>query len=169
MLEQYERNKFYFAKSKFRSSFSLDKKDVSYINKKGLNELQQHAKEFITKRLAPAFPYKDGKQTPYRGHPVFKAQHALAFCCRNCLFKWYKIPKGRQLSEEEINNIVKIIMNWIEKQKENYEIKEKILLYGLGMTNKAIITPITNPPAPIIAGSTQPESKLNPETSFNVT
>ena len=47
--------------------------------------LRLHARDLITKRLAPAEPYKDGKQTPYRGHPVFVAQHATATCCRSSL------------------------------------------------------------------------------------
>ncbi len=29
-----------------------------------------------------AEPRNDGKQTPFRGHPVFTAQHATATCCR---------------------------------------------------------------------------------------
>jgi uncharacterized protein DUF4186 len=33
----------------------------------GPEGVRKHAAEFIAKRLAPAFPYKDGKQTPYRG------------------------------------------------------------------------------------------------------
>jgi exodeoxyribonuclease V alpha subunit len=117
MLEQYYRNKPYLARSKFRSSFILDEKDISYINKVGLDKIKEHAFEFISKRLAPAKPFKDGKQTPYSGHPVFKAQHALAFCCRNCLMKWWKLEKGRELSEEEIEGILKIIIEWIKNKK----------------------------------------------------
>lgn len=35
-----------------------------------------------------------GRQTPYRGHPVFVAQHAAATCCRTCLERWHAIPAG---------------------------------------------------------------------------
>ena len=55
----------------------------------------------LAKRLAPAEPYKDGKQTPYRGRPVFVAQHATATCCRTCLEKNHGIEKGRELWAEE--------------------------------------------------------------------
>lgn len=41
--------------SKFRSSFHLKQKDIDYINEKGLETIRQHAKEFITKREAPAY------------------------------------------------------------------------------------------------------------------
>ena len=52
-------------------------------------------------------------------HPVFIAQHATATCCRGCLFKWYKIPKDRNLTDKEINTIVNIIMLWIKKEYDS--------------------------------------------------
>ncbi len=104
-----------FKNSKFRSKFNLKEKDLIYIQEKGLETIKNHAKDFITNRLAPAFPQNDGKQTPFRGHPVFIAQHATATCCRGCLEKWWKIPKGRTLSEKEIEFIVEIIMTWISQ------------------------------------------------------
>ena len=64
--------------SKFRSSFHLKDKEKNYIKEKGLNTIESHAKDFITKRLAPANPINDGKQTPMKGHPVFIAEHATA-------------------------------------------------------------------------------------------
>lgn len=67
------------------------------------------------KRLAVK-PLNDGHQTPYKGHPVFIAQHATATCCRKCLNKWYKIAENKTLTEDEITSILNIIMKWIEKQ-----------------------------------------------------
>src|SRR3989338_10464836 len=67
--------------SRFRVRFRLDEKDRAYIEKSGLPKIKKHAYDFIEKRLAPAQPKNDGKQTPFRGHPVFKAQHATATCC----------------------------------------------------------------------------------------
>ena len=75
------------AKSDFRSKFKLKQKDKDYIFQKGLNTIEQHAYDFISKRLAPADIPNDGKQTPMKGHPVFIAQHATACCCRGCLFR----------------------------------------------------------------------------------
>ncbi len=37
---------------------------------KGLPTVLEHAKGFIAERLAPANPRNDGKQTPFRGHPI---------------------------------------------------------------------------------------------------
>jgi len=58
----------------------------------------------------------DGKQTPMRGHPVFIAQHATATCCRGCLNKWYQIAKDKELSNSEVDFVVRIIMWWINKE-----------------------------------------------------
>ena len=104
------------AKSKFRSRFKLRDKEKQYIQEKGLDKIRSHAEDFISKRLAPADISNDGKQTPMRGHPVFIAQHATATCCRGCLEKWHKIPKGRDLTGVEQKYIVDIIMEWIKRQ-----------------------------------------------------
>ena len=104
------------AKSTFRSRFKLKEKDKAYLNQKGIDTIRSHAKDFISKRLAPAEIPNDGKQTPMRGHPVFIAQHATATCCRGCLEKWHKIPKGRVLTEQEQKYVVNVIMEWIKRQ-----------------------------------------------------
>ena len=106
------------SKSKFRSSFSLKQKDKKYTKEKGIKIVEEHAKDFIGKRLAPKVIPNDGKQTPYKGHPVFIAQHATATCCRNCLYKWHKILPNKILTEEEKSYVVKVIMTWISKELE---------------------------------------------------
>ena len=104
------------AKSDFRSRFHLTKKDKEYISQKGLPTIRRHAEDFIAKRLAPAVIPNDGKQTPMRGHPVFLAQHATGCCCRGCFYKWHHIPAGRELTKEEQQYVVSVLMAWIEKQ-----------------------------------------------------
>lgn len=103
-------------RSKFRSGFHLSEKDIEYIDEKGLDLIRSHAADFVAKRLAPAVIPNDGKQTPMRGHPVFIAQHACACCCRGCLNKWYRVPQGRALTENEQGRIVKLLMTWIERE-----------------------------------------------------
>lgn len=107
------------SKSSFRSSFHLRKYMLKYIDEKGLPTIRSHAKDFIEKHLAPAYPLNDGKQTPMKGHPVFIAEHATATCCRSCLEKWHHIPKGRELTSNEKNYILELIMAWIEKELKN--------------------------------------------------
>ena len=104
------------SKSAFRSRFHLSKKDKEYIAEKGLATIRKHAEDFVAKRLAPAVIPNDGKQTPMRGHPVFIAQHATGCCCRGCFFKWHHIPAGRQLTGEQQQYAVAVLMAWIEKQ-----------------------------------------------------
>ena len=102
--------------SKFRSKFKLNQKDKDYIAAKGLETIKDHAFQFINARVAPDFPKNDGKQTPMRGHPVFIAQHATATCCRGCISKWHGIEKGRALNEREVEFVVALIIEWIERQ-----------------------------------------------------
>ena len=111
------------SKSKFRSSFKLKEKDIEYVKTNGLEKIVSHAYDIINKRLRPKIIENDGKQTPMNGHPVFIAQHATATCCRSCLYKWHKIKQNKQLSEQEVEYVVNIIMKWIEKQynKESEE------------------------------------------------
>lgn len=104
------------SRSKFRRIFKLDAKDIDYIDRLGLAKIEEHARDFINKRLAPAEPKNDGKQTPFKGHPVFKAQHATATCCRGCLAKWHGIAKDRALKSGEIDRAVAVIMWWIESK-----------------------------------------------------
>lgn len=103
-------------RSTFRAKFHLSEKDRAYIEKNGIEVIRSHCKDFISKRLAPSLIPNDGKQTPMRGHPVFVAQHACACCCRGCLQKWYKIPKNIQLSDDQQNRIVNLLMYWIEEE-----------------------------------------------------
>ena len=103
------------SKSKFRNSFKLKDKDKIYINEKGIEAIQQHAEIFIKNRIAPKYIENDGKQTPMKGHPIFIAQHATATCCRECLYKWHKIEKNKDLTIEEQEYIINLIMEWINK------------------------------------------------------
>ena len=104
------------ANSKFRSRFRLSDADRRYIAKEGIDTIRRHAEDFIRMRLAPANPQNDGRQTPMRGHPVFVAQHATATCCRGCLARWWKIPKGTEIPPERQSRIVDFLMAWIERE-----------------------------------------------------
>jgi hypothetical protein len=102
--------------SKFRSRFRLGDKERAYIAEKGMEAVAVHAREMVSRRLAPAVPLNDGKQTPMRGHPVFIAQHATATCCRSCLAKWHGIPAGQAMGEGEQAHAVEAILRWIAAQ-----------------------------------------------------
>lgn len=106
------------AKSAFRSKFHLQGKELEYLRHKGLSTVCQHARDFVQKRLAPASIANDGKQTPFRGHPVFVAQHATACCCRGCLQKWYGIVQGRELTADEQLYIVTVLESWLRMEMQ---------------------------------------------------
>jgi hypothetical protein len=99
----------------FRAKFHLRGRDRVTAELRGPATMRLHARDLIARRLAPAEPRNDGKQTPYRGHPVFVAQHATATCCRSCLERSHQIPKGRELTREEIGYVVDVISRWIER------------------------------------------------------
>ena len=104
------------SESDFRSRIHLEEKERDYLRRKGIEQVLAHGADFIEKRLSPARPANDGKQTPWRNHPVFVAQHATATCCRTCLEKWHEIPKGRELSEEEKRYILEVIERWLTSE-----------------------------------------------------
>ena len=105
------------SKSKFRSSFHLNKTMKEYVSNKGLDKIKEDAYNLINSRIKPKNPKNDGKQTPMKQvHPVFIAQHACACCCRGCIEKWYNISKDKELNNEEVNYIVSILMEWIKKE-----------------------------------------------------
>lgn len=109
-------------KSKFRSSFKLGLKDIKYVEQKGMDTIVSHAKDFVASRLADKSKFKDGKQTPMHGHPVFIAQHATATCCRECLSKWHHIEHSHVLTNEEQEYVVSVIIAWIKLQIKNFDI-----------------------------------------------
>jgi len=104
------------AGSRFRRRFALGAKDREYLDKKGLSTVLEHARDLIARRLAPAAPANDGRQTPFRGHPVFVAQHATATCCRGCLAKWHAIPRGAELTDEQQAHVIATLERWLRAE-----------------------------------------------------
>lgn len=101
--------------SPFRAKFVLTDKDRAYARAKGKAVIARHAHELLRSRVGDAEPKADGRQTPWRGHPVFTAQHATACCCRGCIAKWHHIAAGRRLTDEEVDRLAALIMAWIER------------------------------------------------------
>lgn len=93
--------------------FMLGDPEKEYVNSRGMDILRLHATDFISKRIAPACPKNDGRQTPTRGHPVFIAQHATGCNDRTALEEFFEIPKGEELNENQVTLVVDIILHWI--------------------------------------------------------
>ena len=95
--------------------FVLAEPEQEYVTSRGMDILRLHAADFVKKRLAPANPKNDGRQTPTKGHPVFIAQHACGCNDRASVEQFYGIEKGRPLSADEVDMIVDVILKWIEE------------------------------------------------------
>ncbi|HEV2775471.1 MAG TPA: DUF4186 domain-containing protein [Solirubrobacteraceae bacterium] len=100
----------------FRARFRLRGRERAIVQLHGMAAVRGHAEDLFAKRVAPAQPRKDGQQTPYRGHPVFVAQHATATCCRTCLERWHDIPTGEALDADQQAYAVDVICRWIERE-----------------------------------------------------
>jgi hypothetical protein len=100
----------------FRARFHLRGRERALVQLRGLQAIRAHAEDVISRRVAPAMPHKDGRQTPYRGHAVFVAQHATGTCCRGCLERNHHIARGHQLTAHERDYVVDVIMRWIVRE-----------------------------------------------------
>lgn len=103
------------SRSRFRARFRLGYRDGAYLRSRGIDEVMRHARSFVEERLAPAYPPRDGRQTPMRGHPAFVAQHATGTCCRSCLAKWHGIASGHPLSSAEVDHVLAAIRRWLSR------------------------------------------------------
>jgi hypothetical protein len=104
------------AASAFRRKFKLQGRERAYLEMWGVPHVMKQAADLIGKRLAPAEPKNDGRQTPWRNHPVFVAQHATATCCRGCLEKTHGITKGHAFDAEEMKHVLATIERWLRTQ-----------------------------------------------------
>ena len=104
------------AASAFRRKFRLQGRELAYLQTWGLPHVMKQAADLIRQRLAPAEPKNDGRQTPWRNHPVFVAQHATATCCRGCLEKTHGIAKGHALDEAELGHVLAALERWLRAQ-----------------------------------------------------
>jgi hypothetical protein len=88
---------------------TIDDGAVAHARRKGRIRLKEAVQNRLERYLAPAAPVRDGFQTPFTGNAIYYAQHATACCCRTCLEYWHNIPKGRALTEHELQYCEAII------------------------------------------------------------
>ncbi|MCU1231379.1 MAG: hypothetical protein JWO97_4263 [Acidobacteria bacterium] len=103
-------------RSAFRRKFRLEGKERAYLETWGLSSVMTQGRDFIEQRLAPANPKNDGRQTPWRNHPIFVAQHGTATCCRGCLEKTHEIARGEALTAEQKDYVLRVIETWLKSQ-----------------------------------------------------
>lgn len=108
------------AKSSFRARFHLSGKTAAHALDHDNDVMAVHARSLLFQRVGQERADNDGRQTPMQGHPVFVAQHACALCCRSCMQKWYGIPANRPLTEPELDAAVRLILAWIQRERESW-------------------------------------------------
>ena len=104
------------ARSAFRRKFKLQGRELAYLQMWGLPHVLKQGETLIRQRVGAAVIPNDGRQTPWRNHPIFVAQHATATCCRGCLEKTHGIQKGHALTDEEVAYIVQVLERWLASQ-----------------------------------------------------
>jgi hypothetical protein len=97
----------------FRRKFVLRDRELADLQTWGIDKVMRDADALVRARVAPAEPKNDGRQTPWRNHPVFVAQHATATCCRGCLEKWHRIERGHELTGDELDYVLAVIRAWL--------------------------------------------------------
>jgi len=97
----------------------IDDVATNHARRNGRTALLEAARARLERYVAPANNPRDGRQTPFEGNAIFYAQHATACCCRACLDYWHDIPKGRAMTEEEIDYCVALITLYLEQRLPN--------------------------------------------------
>lgn len=98
---------------------TIDLRAENHARRKGRLELKKAVRRRLHKAVGTAQPTYDGRQTPKEGNIIFYAQHALACCCRTCMQYWHSIPKGVELTDEQIEYFVELVMMYINERMPN--------------------------------------------------
>lgn len=91
----------------------IDQHAINHAHRRGRDGLRQHAEKTIRKRLVPANPTFEFRQTKLEGDIVCYAQHATGTCCRKCLRYWHGIDNCHDLTEKEVTYILALIHRYI--------------------------------------------------------
>ena len=92
---------------------AIDERADKHARRKGHTGLAIAAERRIRSSVSGETPVRDGQQTPMEGNILYYAQHATAACCRTCMEYWHAIPKGRELTEEEIAYLTGLLMRFV--------------------------------------------------------
>ena len=96
---------------RYRNKFKeehLKQLDVAYRG----NRLEKMIRSRLEKRIKIK-PHNDGHQTPYIKHGIDVASHTCAVCCRTCIYNWHGLNKIKELENDEIDFLVKVMLTYI--------------------------------------------------------
>jgi hypothetical protein len=98
----------------------IDQRMEIYARRKGLKGLRARAEIIVHKGLKPPYDPTDffeKLKTPKAGSPkanvIHYAQHFTGCCCRRCIEEWHGIPSNRELTKDEMDYFVQLIMLYI--------------------------------------------------------
>lgn len=105
----------------FRHHFwhlSLSQHAANHALRKGRIVLQQFARRQLEKLVGSPRHPREGYQTPREtsanANAVHFAQHAVAACCRKCIAVWHGIAEGSELTKEDLDYLVDLVMMYID-------------------------------------------------------
>ena len=104
-------------RSEFRSRFRLRGREAAYLREKGLEAVLEHARDFVEKRLAPA---RARQRRPADAHAKSPGLHRPArhgHLLSRLPGEMAQIPKGRALSDREVQYVVAVIERWLVRQR----------------------------------------------------
>ena len=94
----------------------IDERARRHARRKGRGLLREAVAQMLRKKVAPATPPYDGRQTPRDGNVIFYAQHAVAACCRTCIEVWHGIPRGREVAPDELRYLGALCQRFIDER-----------------------------------------------------
>lgn len=92
----------------------FDQRAINYALRKGRIELLEAAEKRIRTAFGKPAGAFDWCGTSWEGNPIHYAQHATATCCRKCIEKWHGIPPDRELKEDEIGYLTRLVILYLE-------------------------------------------------------
>ncbi|OWK37394.1 DUF4186 family protein [Fimbriiglobus ruber] len=95
---------------------AIDEDAVVKARRKGKTGLEAAVPKRIRQSVGKEKPFRDGQQTPFVGNVIYYAQHATASCCRTCMEYWHGIPKGRALTDAEVEYLSRLAMLFITER-----------------------------------------------------
>ena len=90
---------------------------INHARRKGRQAIRDNlAAKRIRQSVGSAQNPREGQQTSYEGNVLYYAQHAVAACCRKCIEYWHGIPKGSDLTEDQIDYLVSLVLLYVDKR-----------------------------------------------------
>ncbi len=102
----------------------LGDQDVQIIKEIGIEGVKEQTEKIVEKKVSKQ-PENDGSQTPKAGNPVYKAMHACGCSSRKELSKTHRIPAGKDISDNNFEAVVNLLVRWIVREYNFYLEEER--------------------------------------------